>query len=220
MIDSTDSADPNAAPPLDGDRVPLWRARTRAWSLLNFVYAMCLVSIDYTPPLRFRFDVLPDELGFALFAFAAWRLRTEAAAFSIAQWSAIAALLGIVASRFVTDASDTWSLAIEVVEYCGEGFAVAIAAIGCARLAARYDAVAIALFARRAGIALLGLTALLLVGGKVLGHYFPTGLWAIGLCRFGSYIACGVAFSRLAGRVERDVRSLARPPRRAPTMAP
>ncbi|MBK6940691.1 MAG: hypothetical protein IPH13_10905 [Planctomycetes bacterium] len=208
-IDSTDSADP-AAPHLSEDeRVPLHRARSRAWSLLNFVNAMCLISFDYVAPAPFDFDVMPDELGFALFAFAAWRLRTEATAFSIAQWSAIVGLLGLIAARFLPGVSGAGSRAIDLVVFGGETVAVSIAAIGCARLASRYDAAAITLFAHRAGFALLGLTLCIYV--VIPSVVIPSVAFAIAYGRLGAYVACGIAFARLGERVERDVRALRRP---------
>lgn len=209
-IDSTDPADP-AAPRLSEDeRVPLHRARSRAWSLLNFVNAMCLISFDYVAPAPFDFDVMPDELGFALFAFAAWRLRTEATAFSIAQRSAIVGLLGLIAARYLPGVSGAGSRAIDLVVFGADTVAVSIAAIGCARLASRYEAAAITLFSQRAGFALLGLTLCIFAGAR-LWDEIPFLAFAIGYGRLGAYIACGVAFARLAGRVERDVRALRRP---------
>lgn len=215
----TDSADPNAPPRVDGDRVPLHRARTRAWSLLNFVNGMCLVWIDFVAPVApFEFDVLPDELGFALFAFAAWRLRNEATAFVVAQWGAITALLACVAARFV-EAGDAWSRAIGLVLESGDTVAVSIAAFGCAQLATRYDAVAIERFSRRAGIAYLGLTCVFVLGLWALDEFLMV-LLALVWGRFAASIACAIAFARLAGRVERDVRSLARRPCPATPLVP
>lgn len=169
--------------------------RIRSLSARWFAYGCLLLWFDYELPAPLEFDVFSDELGYALFAFAAWRLRTDGVAFvAAACCSAVGGLLGVL-SMFGAEAD-----ALDWAQSCAPPLTVGLAALGSSRIAAIHEAWALERRLRDAGVVVLAMAGALLLGPRIA--WVPGWIFLVLIVgNLAAFVTCAVTFAQLSGRL-------------------